>query len=74
MTKVYEVRQGSDELPTPFLELLMEAFHQYISYDPSSKEHKATVTMAFIDQGSRDIRKKIHRLEELQDKLLRDLV
>ena len=51
----------------------MEAFCQYIPYDPSSKEHKATVTMAFIDQASRDIRKKLLRLEG-QDKLLKDLV
>ena len=40
---------------------------------PSSEEHKATVTMAFIDQASRDIRKKLLRLEG-QDKLLKDLV
>ena len=52
----------------------MEALRQYTPYDPSSKEHKATVTMAFIDQASRDIRKKLQRLEGLQDKSLRDLV
>ena len=32
------------------------------------------MTMAFIDQASRDIRKKLQRLERLQDKSLRDLV
>jgi hypothetical protein len=46
-----------------FLEQDMEVFSQYIPYDPSSEEHKATVTMAFIDQASRDIRKKLQRLE-----------
>ena len=51
----------------------MEAFHQYTPYDPSSKEHNTTVTMAFIDQASRDIRKRLQRLER-QDKPLRDLV
>jgi hypothetical protein len=30
--------------------------------------------MAFIDQASRDIRKRLQRLEGLQDKSLRDLV
>ena len=30
--------------------------------------------MAFIDQASRDIRKKLQKLEGRQDKLLRDLV
>ena len=32
------------------------------------------MTIAFIDQASRDIKKKFQRLEGLQDKLLRDLV
>lgn len=41
--------------------------HQYTPYDPSIKEHKATVTMAFIDQARRDIREKLQRLEGLQD-------
>jgi hypothetical protein len=35
---------------------------------------KATVTMAFIDQTSRNTRKKLQRLGGLQDKPLRDLV
>ena len=74
LIKVSEVRQGSDESPAAFLEQLMEALTQYTPYDPSSKEHKATVTMAFIDQASRDIRKKLQGLEGLQDKSLRDLV
>lgn len=64
MTKVHEVRQRSDESPAAFLEQFMEAFHQYTPYDPSSEEHKATMTMAFIDQAGRDIRKKLWRLED----------
>ena len=32
------------------------------------------MTVAFIDQASRDIRKKLQRLEGLQDTSLRDLV
>ena len=35
---------------------------------------KATVTMAFIDQTSRNTRKKLQRLEGLQDKSVRDVV
>ena len=52
----------------------MKAFFQYTTYGPSSKEHKATVTMAFIDQASRDIRKMLQRPEGRQDKSLRNLV
>ena len=58
MTKVCEVKQGPDESPAAFLEQLIEAFCQYTLYDPRGKKYKATVTMAFIDQASRDIRKK----------------
>jgi hypothetical protein len=32
------------------------------------------VTVAFIDQAIRDIRKRLQRLEGLQDKSLQDLV
>lgn len=52
----------------------MEAFRQFTPYDSSSEEHKATVTVAFIDQSSRDVRKKLQKLEGLQDKSLRELV
>lgn len=74
MTKVHEVKLRPDEPPTAFLEWIMEALCQYTFYDFSSKEHKSTVTMAFIDQARRDIRKKFQRLEGRQDKSLRDLV
>lgn len=49
LTKVQEVKQVPDQISLAFLEQLMETFHQYKPYDPSSKEHKAIVTMAFID-------------------------
>jgi hypothetical protein len=72
------VKQASHQ-PTAFLVWLLEAFCQHIPYDPSSKKHKATVTMAFIDQASRHIRKKkkkkkLQRLEGLKDELLGDLM
>ncbi|XP_057349869.1 formin-1-like [Manis pentadactyla] len=74
LAKVRGVLQGPDESPSAFLERLMEAFRQYTPYDPVSEEHKATVTVAFIDQSSKDIRRKLQKLEGLQDKTLRDLV
>ena len=61
-------------MPTTFVVQLLEAFCKYVSYDHSSEEHKATVTMAFIDQDSRYIRKNFQRLEGLQGKLLRDFM
>lgn len=52
----------------------MEAFRQYSPYDPSAEEHKAMVTMAFMDQAAKDIRRKQKNIEGLQDKSLRELV
>jgi hypothetical protein len=74
LTKICDVKQGPDESPAAFLVQFMETFCKYIPYDPSSKEQKATVTEAFIDQASRDMRKKLQRLDGLQDKSLRHLV
>ena len=51
----------------------LEAFHQYILYDPRCKEYKTTGTMTFINQASKDIRKKLQRLEK-KNKPLRYLV
>jgi hypothetical protein len=73
LNEVREVKQKPDESPAALLGQLMKPFTQYTPHDPSSKEHKATVTVAFIDQASRDIRKNIQRLER-QDKPLRNLV
>ena len=51
----------------------MEAFRQYTPYDPESEEHRATVIVAFIDQSSREIKRKLQKLEGLGDKSLKDL-
>lgn len=61
LTNVCEVIyvKGSDELNAAFPEWLMEAFCQYTHYDLSIKEHKATVTMVFIDKASKDIKKSL---------------
>lgn len=74
LTKVRELVQGPEESPAAFLERLMNAFRRFTPYDPTSGEHKATVAISFIDQSAIDIRKKLQKLEGLQDKSLRDLV
>lgn len=61
-------------MPSAFLERLIEAFCQYPPYDPSAEEHRATLTMAFIDQAMKDIKRKLQTLDSLQGKSLRELV
>lgn len=74
LAKVREVLQGPAEPPSVFLERLMEAYRRYTPFDPSSEGQQAAVAMAFIGQSASDIKKKLQRLEGLQDYTLRDLV
>lgn len=43
-------------------------------FDPASEGQQAAVAMAFIGQSATDIKKKLQRLEGLQDLSLKDLV
>jgi hypothetical protein len=62
------------EPPSVFLERLMEAYRRYTLFDPSSEGQQAAVAMAFIGQSASDIKRKLQRLEGLQDYTLQDLV
>jgi hypothetical protein len=52
----------------------MEAYRRYTPFNPSSEGQPAAVAMAFIGQSASDIKKKLQRLEALQDLALSDLV
>ena len=66
--------QGPIEPPSVFLERLMEAFRRFTPFDPTSGGQKDSVALAFIWQSASDIRKKLQRLEGLQEAELRGLV
>ena len=72
LAKVREVMQGPTEPPSVFLERLMEAYRRYTPFDPTSEGQRASVIMAFIGQSAPDIRKKLQRIEGLQDYTIRD--
>ncbi|XP_048662835.1 uncharacterized protein LOC125617900 [Marmota marmota marmota] len=74
LAKVREIIQGPDESPCMFLERVMEAYRRYTPFDPQAEDQKASVTMAFIGQAALDIKRKLQRLDGLQDMTLRDLV
>lgn len=74
LAKVREVMQGAAEPPSVFLERLMEAYRRYTPFDPTSEGQRASVIMAFIGQSASDIRKKLQRIEGLQDYTIRDIV
>lgn len=74
LAKVREVIQGATEPPSVFLERLIEAFRRYTPFDPTSEGQRASVVMAFIGQSAVDIKRKLQRIEGLQDYTLQDLV
>lgn len=74
LAKVREVMQGATESPSVFLERFMEAYRRYTPFDPMSEGQRASVIMAFIGQSAPDIRKKLQRIEGLQDYTIRDVV
>ena len=59
--------QGLTEPPLVFLERLMEAFRRFTPFDPTSEAQKASVALAFIRQSAPDVRKKLQKLEGLQE-------
>lgn len=52
----------------------MEAYRRYTPFDPTSEGQRASVIMAFIGQSAPDIRRKLQRIEGLQDYTVRDVV
>lgn len=74
MAKIYDVRQERDGSPAAYLERLMTAFKQFFLYDPESEEAQQTVIVAYVNEAAPDIKRKLHLLERLGEKRLRDLV
>ena len=65
LAKVRELLQGQVELPSVFLEHLMEAYRHYTPFDPTSEGQQAAVAMAFIGQSASDIKKQLRRVTGL---------
>ena len=74
LAKVREVTQGPDETPSAFLERIIEAYRRYTPYDPQDEGVRGTIALLFITQSALDIRRKLQRMDGLQNATLRDLV
>ena len=71
LAKVNQVRQEPNESPAAFLERLMEAFRQYTPMDPQADESHAAVLLAFVNQASPDIRRKLQKIEGWENRQYR---
>ena len=74
LAKINPVRQQPNESPAAFLERIMEAFRQHTPMDPQADESRAAVMLAFVNQAAPDIRKKLQKIERLNEQSLQDLV
>lgn len=69
LAKVYDVRQGKDESPAAFLEGAIEAFRQYTPMNPEAPETKAAIIMAFVNQATLGIKRKLQRTDTRREEL-----
>ena len=74
LAKVNLVRQEPIESPSAFLERLMEVFRQYTTMDPQAEESRAAVLLAFVNQATPDVRKKLQKIEGLREQTIQDLL
>ena len=74
LAKINSVRQEPNESPAAFLERIMEAFRQCTPVDAQADESRAAVMLAFVNQAAPDIKKKLQKIERLNEQSLQDLV
>ena len=74
LAKINSVRQEPNESPAAFLERIIKAFRQYTPMDPQADESRAAVMLAFVNQAAPDIKKKLQKIERLNEHSLQDLV
>ncbi|XP_006868773.1 PREDICTED: uncharacterized protein LOC102833547 [Chrysochloris asiatica] len=74
LAKVKAIEQGVTESPTRYLERIYDAYRQYTPLDPLAEENQSAVIMTFINQAAPDIRRKLHKQEELGSLSIKDLL
>ncbi|KFO54914.1 hypothetical protein N302_04196, partial [Corvus brachyrhynchos] len=65
--KLYEVKQGPNETPSDFLNRLREAAIKFTHINPDTTEGALHLAYLFMGQASNDIRRKLQKLEGVQD-------
>ena len=66
LSKVYDVRQGKDE---SHRERIIEVFGQYTPMNPEAPETKAAIIMAFVNQATLGIKRKLQRTDTRREEL-----
>ncbi|XP_039555693.1 uncharacterized protein LOC120497826 [Passer montanus] len=74
INKAFNERQKKDETPTEWLERLRKNFQLYSGMDPDGQMGQAVLKVHFVSKSWEDIRKKIQKLEDWQDRGLDELL
>ncbi|XP_069776486.1 uncharacterized protein [Narcine bancroftii] len=73
-TKAFGNHQGKDESPTDFLERVRKNVQQYAGVDPSTPMGEQLIRIEFVSKSWQDIRKKLEKEEDWNEKPLSDLL
>lgn len=74
ISKVFGECQGKDETPTEWLERLQKSLQTYSGIDPNSQIGEVLLKTQFVAKSWGDIRKKLEKLENWQEKGLQELL
>lgn len=67
-SRLYKINQNENESPTDFLKRLKEAARKYTTLDLESAERTAHLVYLFIGQSTDDIRIKLQKGEQREDR------
>lgn len=74
INKAFSEHQGKDESPTDWLERLRKNIQMYSGLDPDTPVGEALLKTQFVAKSWGDIRKKLEKLEDWQERGLQELL
>jgi hypothetical protein len=63
LTRVSEVTQKPDELPSQFYDQLCNAYCRYTPFDPEASENWSMINTTFVQQSASDVHGKLQKME-----------
>lgn len=74
INKAFNDRQKKDETPTEWLERLRKSFQLYSGLNPNDPMGQAILKVQFVSKSWDDIRRKIQKMDDWQDRDLAELL
>lgn len=74
LSKVNQVVQEKIELPSAFLECIMEAYGTYTPLDPEAPENQMAVNVTFVNEAALNIKRKSQGLKGFEGRNMSELM